>query len=71
MKIKTALKSRTVWCGIIATAITILKLVWPESEVLDDVVKNKETLASQFVLLAQGVLGVGTIFFRINAKERE
>lgn len=70
MKLQTALKSRTVWCGIIATVIAVAKLLWPESSTLDAVEGNKEVLASNAVLVAQGLLGIGAIIFRITAKER-
>ena len=71
MKIQTALKSRTVWCGIIAAGIAGLKLLWPESAALDDAMADKSLLASNAVLIAQGLLGVGAILFRIKAKDRE
>ena len=65
MKISSALKSKTVWCGILAAAIAGLKLIWPESAALDEALKDKSLLASNFVILSQGLLGVGAIFFRI------
>lgn len=71
MKIQTALKSRTVWCGIVAMVIAVAKLLWPESEALDEALKNKETMASQLVLLAQGLLGFFAIVFRVKAKARD
>ena len=71
MKIKTALKSRTVWCGIIAATIAALKLLWPDNPALDEVLSNKEQIGSNLVLIAQGLLGAGAIFYRINAKDRD
>lgn len=74
MKLTTALKSRTVWCGIIVTAIAAIKLILGDSigdVPLDEVEKNKELLASNFVLVVQGLLGVGAIIFRIKAKNRD
>lgn len=71
MKLKTALKSRTVWMGIIATAIAVLKLIWPENTVLDGLLADKSQLASNMVLIAQGLLGVAAIVFRIKAKDRD
>ncbi|HUV64117.1 MAG TPA: hypothetical protein VMW24_09470 [Sedimentisphaerales bacterium] len=70
MKIQTALKSRTVWCGIIAALVAIWQLVFGDSAVLGDVEANKEVLASNVVLIFQGLLGVGAILFRIKAKNR-
>ena len=71
MKLTTALKSRTVWCGIIATAIVGLKLLWPESAALDDAMAQKNVMASQAVLIVEGLLGLGVILFRIKAKDRQ
>jgi len=71
MKLTTALKSRTVWCGIIATAIVGLKLLWPESAALDDAMAQKNVMASQAVLIVEGLLGLGVILFRIKAKARD
>ena len=70
MKVKTALRSRTVWCGIIAAAVALLQLVFGDSAVLGDVEANKEVLASNVILIVQGLLGAGAILFRIKAKDR-
>jgi hypothetical protein len=71
MKLTTALKSRTVWCGVIATVVALAKFLWPQNAALDQVLTQKEVLASNLVLLAQGTLGVGAIVFRILAKARD
>jgi len=71
MKLTTALKSRTVWCGIIATGIALMKMLWPESQALDAALDDKNLLASNAVLIVQGALGIGAIFFRIKAKARD
>jgi len=71
MKLTTALKSRTVWMGIIAALIAGLKLMWPENTFLDDLLQDKAQLASQFVLVVEGALGIGVIIFRIKAKARD
>ena len=65
MKISSALKSKTVWCGILAAGIAGLKLIWPESTALDEALSDKSLLASNFVLVSQGLLGLGAIVFRI------
>ena len=71
MKLQTALKSRTVWCGAIATVIAMLKFLWPESAALDAAMADKSLLASNAVLLAQGALGIAAIVFRVKAKARD
>ena len=71
MKIKSAMQSRTVWCGIITFTVAVLKLFWPESAALDDLIQIKEVLAGKLILIAQGVIGVLTIYFRVKAKNRD
>jgi len=71
MKLQSALKSRTVWCGIVAALIAGLKLVWPENAALDEALAQKSQLASNAVLIVQGFLGIGAIIFRIKAKARD
>ena len=70
MKVQSALKSRTVWCGIIAAVIAVAQLLFGDTGLLRDMEAHKEVLASNLVLVAQGLLGAGAILFRIRAKER-
>ncbi len=71
MKLKSMLKSRTCWCGIVAAVIAGAQLIFGDSEFLTETLANKEQLASNLVLIAQGALGVGAILFRVKAKDRD
>jgi hypothetical protein len=51
--------------------IAMMKMIWPNSAALDEAVQQKNLMASQMVLIAQGLLGVGAIIFRIKAKNRD
>lgn len=74
MKVSSMIRSRTVWCGVIVAVIALLRMIAGDSVgdvSLDEVEKNKEVIGSNFVLIAQGLAGVGAIIFRIKARDRD
>jgi len=71
MKLKTVLKSRTVWSGLIGAVLNVAALAGlthiaglPVEELAD----NKGVLASQVTVIAAGICDLLAIVFRVKAK---